>query len=88
MSYEVLFDPEAIDFLSNLEKSIKERIYDKIMVSSGNPNHFFERLEGRKDYKLRVGSYRVIADIDYVSKKIVVTLIGHRRNVYDKLERS
>ena len=64
---------------------MKKRIYNKIISTKENPFHYFERLEGRKDYKLRVGDYRVIADIDVDSKKIGVTVIGHRKNIYRKI---
>ena len=50
-----------------------------------NPFHYFERLKGRNDYKLRIGDYRVIADIDSNKKIINVTLAGHRKDVYDKV---
>jgi mRNA interferase RelE/StbE len=83
--FEVVFDDEAIDFLSKLPKELKNRIYDKIISTKNNPFHFFERLEGRKDFKLRVGDYRVVADIDSNSKKIQVTLIGHRKNIYKNI---
>ena len=85
MSFEVVFDPVAVDFLNKLEKPLKERIYNKIMSTVDNPMHFFERLEGRSDYKMRIGDYRAIADISLGSKRIEITLIGHRKNVYKLL---
>jgi mRNA interferase RelE/StbE len=72
MSFDVVFDPETIDFLNKLEKQMRERIYNKIMTSSENPFHFFERLAVRPEYKLRVGDYRVIVDIDQSMKRIEV----------------
>jgi mRNA interferase RelE/StbE len=80
--YEIIFDNEAIEFLNKLPKEIKERIYNKIIATKEKPSRYFKRLEGRKDYKLRIGDYRAIADID--SKKIQITLIGHRKNIYKK----
>jgi mRNA interferase RelE/StbE len=80
--YSVSFDDGVIIFLSTLPKEVSKRVYDKIISTKENPFHFFERLEGRKDYKLRVGDYRVIADIDQASNIIFVTLVGHRKNVY------
>lgn len=80
--YEVVFDPEAIEFLEKSNKDLAKRIWNKIMSAKENPHHFFERLAGRPDYKLRIGDYRAIADIDDKNKKIEVTLIGHRKNVY------
>ncbi len=83
--YEVVFDDAVIDFLNKLQRDLRERIYNKILSTKENPFHYFERLAGRKDYKLRVGNYRVIADIDQTSKRIEVTLIDHRRRVYKNL---
>ena len=55
--YEVIFDPDAFEFLKKAEKKIAKRIWDKIMSTKSNPYHFFERLTGRTDYKLRIGDY-------------------------------
>lgn len=82
MTYEIIFDDEAIDFLNTLPKELKERIFNKIISTKENPLHFFERLVGKTEYKLRVGDYRVIADIDPFSRKITIILVGHRKNVY------
>jgi|TARA_B100001971_G_C18009254_1_gene441500 mRNA interferase RelE/StbE len=83
--FEVVFDDNAIDFLTKLPKELRKRIYSKVISTKENPFRYFERLEGRMDYKLRVGDYRVVADINRNSKKIEVTLIGHRKNVYKNL---
>lgn len=83
--YEVIFDVEAIDFLNKAEKDLAKRIWNKIMSTKENPHHFFERLKGRKDYKLRIGNYRVIADLDDNKRRIKITLIGHRKNIYKNL---
>jgi len=83
--YTISFDPEAIGFLAGLGQDLKKRIFDKVISTKEDPFHFFERLAGRTDYKLRVGDYRVIADISRESRTIEVTLVGHRKNVYKKL---
>ena len=84
--YEIIFDDEAIDFLNTLPREIKERIFNKIISTKGNPFHFYERLQGRTDHKLRIGDYRAIADIDQKNRKIWITVIGHRKNIYDLFE--
>jgi len=83
--YELIIDDKAIEFLEKLEKHIGARIFKKIQLTKENPFHFFERLEGRTDFKLRVGDYRVIADIDSRKKRIEITRIGHRKNIYKKI---
>jgi mRNA interferase RelE/StbE len=84
LTYEIVFDEKAVDFLRSLPENLRKRVFNKIYFAKEKPFSFFERLVGRKDYKLRVGDYRVIADIDTVRMRIEVTVIGHRKNVYDK----
>ncbi|HLC97899.1 MAG TPA: type II toxin-antitoxin system RelE/ParE family toxin [Candidatus Nanoarchaeia archaeon] len=84
--YEVIFDEQAIDFLQKLPQEIRERIFKKIIATKESPFHFFERLTGRTDYKLRVGDYRIIADLDPGNNTIKITLIGHRKNIYKNLD--
>ena len=86
MTHVLVFDDKALDFLASLPPDIKKRIYDKIEDAKENPHHFFERLTGRTDYKLRVGDYRVIADINEKEQRIEVTLIDHRKKVYKQLK--
>ncbi len=83
--YEIRFDEEAIEFLEKVPFHIKERIFKKIMRAKENPYHFFVRLTGRLEYKLRVGDYRVIADIQDNIKIVQILHIGHRRNIYKKI---
>lgn len=84
--YQIIFDDEAISFLNNLPKELKERIFNKLVAAKENPFHFFERLSERDDYKLRIGDYRIIGDIHQADNKIHITTIGHRKNVYEKLK--
>jgi mRNA interferase RelE/StbE len=80
--YEIIFDKKAIEFLNKLDNKTKERIFQKIISTKDNPFRYFEKLKKRYEYKLRVGNYRIIADIDEKLMKIKVLLIGHRKNIY------
>ena len=80
--YEIIFDPEALEFLGKLDKKNAKMIWDKIMSTKSDPHHFFERLVGREDYKLRIGDYRAIADINDTSQRVEITIIDHRKKVY------
>ena len=84
MEFSVVFDKKAAKELTKLPKNIRTRIFKKIVESKTDPLRFFEGLEGRKDYKLRVGDYRVIADINKNKKRIEITKIGHRKSIYRK----
>jgi mRNA interferase RelE/StbE len=82
--FSVVFDRKAAKELTKLSKNIRTRIFRKVVESKTDPFRFFEGLEGRKDYKLRIGDYRVIADIDKSKKRIEITKIGHRKTIYRK----
>ena len=81
--YDIVFDKKSIEFLNKIEYKIKDRIFKKIISTKEKPFRYFERLTKRNEYKLRVGSYRVIADIDKNSKLIKIRLIMHRKNIYE-----
>ena len=83
--YTVIYDEEALQNLEKFEKKTQKRIFEKIFSTKENPFHYFERLTGRSEYKLRVGDYRVIADIDEKMKKISILFIDHRKNIYKKI---
>jgi len=85
VTYELVFDRKAIEFLEGLPKELCKRIFDRASAAKEIPLHYFERLEGRHDYRMRVGDYRVIADIRHDLRKIEVTLIDHRKRVYKRL---
>ena len=82
--YTVIYDDEALQNLGKLEKKIRKRIFEKIHSTKENPFHYFERLTDRDEYKLRVGDYRVIAEIDEKIKRILILFVDHRKNVYKK----
>ncbi|MBD3389335.1 type II toxin-antitoxin system RelE/ParE family toxin [Candidatus Micrarchaeota archaeon] len=82
MAHSLVFAHEALRELKKLENKEAKRIVEKLKESAKEPNAFFERLVGREEYKLRVGDYRVIANILNKEKKIVVRSVGHRKNIY------
>ncbi len=81
--YELKFDKKAIDFLNNLEKDIKDRIWDKLQQCKLNPFHYLEHLEEIEGFKLRVGDYRVIIAVDRINQILHILKIGHRKNIYE-----
>ena len=82
--YSVIYDDEALQNLEKLEKKIRKRIFEKIHSIKENPFHYFDRLTARDEFKLRVGDYRVIADINEQTKRISILFVDHRKNVYQK----
>ena len=68
--YKLVFSNLALKQLNKLEKNIKERIWEKLQLCKENPFRFLEHLEQIKGFKLRVGDYRLIIDVN-ISAKIL-----------------
>ena len=82
MAYAIEWSAEAAGQLEGLEKKVQERIRDKVVEAARNPAHYFERLAGSAECKLRVGDYRIVAFVFHSSKRAFIQRIGHRKNVY------
>jgi mRNA interferase RelE/StbE len=84
MEYIVDYSIDAELQLGRLDKTITRRIMDKIDSTRSNPHRFFKRLAGRPEYKLRVGNYRIIAELIDEKHLILIRSLGHRRDIYKK----
>ncbi|MBS3146495.1 type II toxin-antitoxin system RelE/ParE family toxin [Candidatus Woesearchaeota archaeon] len=82
--FEIFFTNKAENQLKKLEKNVQQRIIAVLERSRIRPEDHFERLVGEKAYKLRVGDYRIIADIDNNKLVILVLKLGHRKNIYER----
>ena len=82
--YEIIFDKNSLRELNKLDRTIKERIWNKLQECKQDPFHFFEKLVEIDSFKLRVGDWRVIAEIDRTNQTINVLKVGHRKNIYDR----
>ncbi len=83
--YELIFDERVMSKLEKLPRKIRERIFKRLQKTKENPYHFFEKLVGRSEFKLRIGDYRVIADIIDNKVQILVLHVDHRRRVYKNM---
>jgi len=80
--FEVEYSEESLFQLRGLDIPVAKRIILKIESTRSDPHRFFVRLVSRTEYKLRVGDYRVIADIEENRRVIVIRSLGHRKNIY------
>lgn len=86
--YEVLLSEGAKKQLEKLDKPVRQRIVSALERIRVRPEAFVTRLVGQPYYKLRVGDYRIILDIDKGRLMILVIENGHRKNVYKRLTSS
>jgi len=60
-----------------------ERVRDAIRALSQEPRpRGCRKLTGREGWRIRVGNYRVIYDVDDKQQSLTTLHIGHRRDVY------
>jgi mRNA interferase RelE/StbE len=85
MTYEIIFSDKALLQLKKLEHGIQERIIKSLERIRIRPEAYITKLVGDPGYRLRVGDYRVIMDIDKEKLHILIIKIGHRRNIYQKI---
>ena len=82
--YKLIFEKIALHDFNKLETKIKERIWNKLQGCKEEPFRFFEKLVETQGFKLRVGDWRIIADILGEKEAIVILKVGHRKNIYDR----
>ncbi len=83
MSFSIEWDEKVINFLKKLPSGVSERIFSKVESIKENPFHFLEHYEG-KYYKLRIGDYRALIDINFDRKILIVQVVDKRRRIYKK----
>jgi len=81
--YEIIFSLKAKKQFLKLEKTVQERIISALERIRIRPEAFITKLVGDPGYKLRVGDYRIIIDIDKNKLIILVIKVGHRKNIYN-----
>lgn len=84
MSFEIILDSKADKFLDKLQKDIALRIINKLEQVKEDPFRYLEHYEGEYDYKLRIGDYRVLIDIDFTRRILFVRVIDKRGRVYKR----
>jgi len=77
MSFSIEWDEKALAYLQRLPKFISERIFNKIESIKENPFHFLEHYEGEY-YKLRIGAYRALIDVDFKKKILIIQVVDKR----------
>ncbi len=83
MSYEIIFSPSATKYLEKLPKPIIERILKKMDAVAEDPFHYLEHFEG-EGYKLRIGEYRALIDVDFEKLILYVRVFDIRGRIYNR----
>lgn len=87
--------PYEIEFLDNvtkndipalpvtIERRINRAIRERLTVSPDKLGKALQH-EFKGSFRLRVGDYRIIYEIEIPERKVLITAIRHRKDVYER----
>lgn len=87
MPYELRIERHAEKDLVKLERTSFEQIASRIKELASNPHpQGSKKISGsQNDWRLRIGDYRVLYEIDNKSRIIKIMRVKHRREAYRDL---
>ena len=86
--YKIALTRSAAKELDRLPAKSHDNIVNHLRRLEEDPRFVgTEKLTGIDAYKLRVGNYRVVYEIDDAGKEIRIVMIDDRKQVYKRLRR-
>jgi len=84
MKYRIEFSPTAESQFKKLPKEVQVRLKHRIDILAENPfPRGVKKLSAEENlYRLRIGDYRIIYQVQGKALLILILKLGHRKNVY------
>jgi mRNA interferase RelE/StbE len=84
VSYAVNIRPAAQRQFARLPTNIRKAVGSELegLAEAPRPHGCRKMVGSTNGYRIRVGDYRVIYEIDDAARVVLVTVIGHRSEVY------
>ena len=85
--YSVNFKPSVEKDLRALPKSVASHVMERIerLRTHPVPRQAIKLSDAERLYRLRVGDYRIVYEIDTQAKRVTIHYVRHRREVYRSL---
>ena len=84
MVWEVIWSEKSVKQLEKIDKKNAQKIYDLVLGCVEDPFRVVTRLTNSPFYRLRVGNYRVILDLQQSKMILFVVETDHRGKIYKK----
>jgi len=84
MTWQVIWSEKSVKQLEKIDKKNAQKIYDSVQGCVEDPFKAVTRLVNSQFYRLWVGNYRVILDLQQSKMIIFVVEVDHRRKIYKK----
>lgn len=82
--YSIVYKPSAAKAFRKIHPNQRSRIKEAIetLATNPRPQGSTQLSGGNGEYRIRVGNYRVVYDIEDDELVVLVLRVGHRREVY------
>lgn len=89
MKYNVELGPKAEKFLQKTKDSVLlKRIFQKLILLEKDPKpEDAQIIQGSDYHRVRVGDYRIVYKVEDGELRVIIAMIGHRRDIYEKFFR-
>ena len=83
-SYSIIFKPSVEKDLRPLPKSLVGRVIGHIeeLRTDPFPRRALKLSSAERLYRIRVGDYRIVYEVDTTAEQIIIHYIRHRREAY------
>lgn len=83
-SFEIVFQPSVHKDLRRLPKTAISRVMARIegLAADPLPSRVVKLSDAERLYRIRVGDYRIVYEVDAEAKLVTVHYVRHRRDVY------
>jgi len=83
-SYNINFKPSVEKDLRPLPKALVARVMERIerLKTDPFPRQAIKLSGTERLYRIRVGDYRIVCEVDTRAKQITIHYVRHRREVY------
>ncbi|MCI4339245.1 MAG: type II toxin-antitoxin system RelE/ParE family toxin [Thermoplasmata archaeon] len=70
--------------MHKLDRTVARRVVTRLEAAALAPTHYFTRLASSDEFKLRIGSYRLLAVLSHAEQTILVERVDHRSRIYGR----
>ncbi|MBI1969209.1 type II toxin-antitoxin system RelE/ParE family toxin [Candidatus Woesearchaeota archaeon] len=85
MSYTVKLHPKVDKFLKKCDMELQERVKKRLRLLKEESFRYLEHYEGKDYYKLRIGDYRALIEVDTSRNIVFVRVLDHRGRIYKRV---
>jgi mRNA interferase RelE/StbE len=82
--YEVFLATSAVKALRKIDRKTAVRIARNIqsLAQTARPQGCRKIVGAESSYRIRIGDYRIVYEIDDANLRVNVRAVGHRRDIY------